>query len=118
MVLQKAVDNLKERPKEDKKVVAGSIAIMVIAVLFFGWAILFLKKIQSGDQQLEFSSGPQDEFLSESVRAAQQDLENMLSNTNELERIRDESTSRQYDETGGGQPSYTGDSSDPFSPSN
>jgi len=50
MVLQKTVDNLKARSKDERKVIAGGVAIAVIAVLFLGWAFLFLKKIQSGNQ--------------------------------------------------------------------
>ena len=117
MVLQKAVDNLKDRPKDERKVIAGGIAITIIAVLFFVWAILFLKKIQSGTQQLEFGGGAQDEFLSESVREAQKDLEEMFTNTGELESIREESTSRQFQEVNGEQQPDTGaDSPDPFIP--
>ena len=117
MVLQKAVDNLKDRPKDERKVIAGGIAITIIAVLFFVWAILFLKKIQSGTQQLEFGGGAQDEFLSESVREAQKDLEEMFTNTGELESIREESTARQLQDVNAGQqPDSGSDTSDPFTP--
>lgn len=98
MILDKAqgaVDNLKDRPKEDKKVIAGGIAIMVIIALFFVWVILFLKKIQSGDQRLELQVGAEGEFLSDTVRQAQRDLQGMFTNTNELEAAREQSTSQQ-----------------------
>ena len=114
MVLQKALDSAKDRPKDEKKVIAGGIAIFVVVALFFGWAILFLKKIQSGEQRLEFGGGAQDEFLPESVRQAQKNLMEGFSNLEELEAIRAESTARQV-ESGGGVPD-TGapGSGDPF----
>lgn len=103
MVLQKAQDavgNLKDRPKEDKKVIAGGIAIMVIVALFFVWAILFLKKIQRGDQKLELQVGAEEVFLSDSVRQAQEDLQGMFSNTDELEAARDQAASQQFGSQG------------------
>src|SRR3989338_9086838 len=109
---QNAVSNLKDRPKDEKKVVAGGIAIAVVVVLFFTWAIFFLKKIQSGEQKLEFGGGAQDEFLPESVRQAQQNIMEGFSNLEELEAIRNESTGRQVE--GGGIPLDTGGGDDPF----
>lgn len=52
MVLQKAINNLKGRPRHERKVVAGAIAIATIAVLFLGWAILFFHEIQGNDAQI------------------------------------------------------------------
>ena len=117
MVLQKAqnaVSNLKDRPKDERKVVAGGIAIAVIAVLFFGWVILFLKKIQTGGQQLEFSSGAQDEFLSDAVRQAQIDLQNSFSNIDELNEIRAQAVSRQLQSEGTVQLSNPESGANPF----
>jgi len=121
MVMQKAQDavgNLKDRPKEDKKVIAGGIAIMVIVALFFVWAILFLKKIQNGDQKLELQVGAEGEFLSDSVRQAQSDLQTMFSNTDELNAAREQVNSQQYQSQGVSQPvDYTGqDQQNPFTP--
>ena len=112
MVLQRALDSAKDRPKDEKKVIAGGIAIFVVVALFFGWAIFFLKKIQSGEQRLEFGGGAQDEFLPESVRQAQQNIMEGFSNLEELEAIRNESTGRQVE--GGGIPLDTGGGEDPF----
>ena len=112
MVLQKALDSAKDRPKDEKKVIAGGIAIFVVVALFFGWAMFFLKKIQSGEQNLEFGGGAQDEFLPESVRQAQQDIMEGFSNLEELEAIRNESTGRQVE--GGGVPPDAGGGDDPF----
>lgn len=53
MVLQKAVDNMKGRPQDERKAVAGGIAVMVVAVLVVVWSILFLRGLRhtAVDQQ-------------------------------------------------------------------
>lgn len=76
MALDKAVDNLKERPKDERKVVAGGIAITVVVVLLAAWAILFFKRIQAGTQEINFDSGAQGEFNFSATREAQQAIEN------------------------------------------
>lgn len=98
MVIQKAVDNLKGKPDEDKKVVAGGIAIMVMVILFIGWAFLFLKKVQRGGQGLQIGGTAQDEFNFSNVRQAQQDLMKGFTNEDELQEVRQQSTS-QYQTT-------------------
>ena|SRR3989344_3355222 len=95
MVIQRAVNHLRERPKDEKKVVAGGIAILVIVVLFFVWSILFLKKIQNGNQSFERNTTTQGEDISTSVREAQEDLQNMFTNFGELEAAREQGTSQQ-----------------------
>lgn len=75
MVVQKTISNLKDRPQDERKVVAGGIAITIVVVLLFAWAILFFKRIQSGSQDVSLSSGSQDEFNFSSVRDAQAALE-------------------------------------------
>lgn len=50
MVLQKAVDNLKGRPKDERKAVAGSIAVLIVVILFIGWVILFFNNIRANGQ--------------------------------------------------------------------
>jgi hypothetical protein len=84
MVIQRAVDNLKEKPKDDKKAVAGGIAIMIMAILFFGWAFMFVKKIQRGTTELQFGGTAQDDFNFSNVRQAQDDLMNDYSREDEL----------------------------------
>ncbi|KKW18551.1 MAG: hypothetical protein UY61_C0080G0009 [Candidatus Adlerbacteria bacterium GW2011_GWC1_50_9] len=91
MVLQKAqqmIDNLKERPKDDKKLIAGGIAIIVVIILFFGWAYLFLNKIQNSDQSIELSSVVQDTSLSDVARQAQQELQQGFSGFDEVKELR------------------------------
>jgi len=57
MVLQKTVENLKGRPKDERKAVAGSAAMLIVAILLVGWAILFFKKIKRTDLQAESAAG-------------------------------------------------------------
>lgn len=56
MALRKTVDNLKQKPAEDKRVVASGVAIAVVLVLFIGWGFLFLKKLRSGVEVPTISS--------------------------------------------------------------
>lgn len=96
MVIQNAVNNLKQKPQEDKKAVAGGIATLVVVVLLIGWGFFFIKKIQRGGELDSFGSTTQAEFDFSSVREAQQnistDYEDAIS---ELERIRESSISAQ-----------------------
>ena len=94
MVIQKAVDNLKGKPEEDKKAVAGGIAIMIMVILFIGWAFFFVKKIQHGGAKLQFGGTGQDEFNFSSVKQAQQDIMKGFSPTDELIEARQQSGSQ------------------------
>ncbi len=58
MVVQKAINNLKEGPKEDKVAVAGGIAVSVVAVLLIAWAIFFFRSIQGGTSNTTDESRP------------------------------------------------------------
>ena len=93
MVIQKTIDNLKEKPKDEGKVVAGGIAITIMTLLFIGWAFLFFKKIQHGGD-LQLGGGAQEEFNFSSVREAQQELMKGLSGFDELRAVREQSTER------------------------
>jgi hypothetical protein len=97
MVVQKTIDNLKDRPKDERKVVAGGVAIAVIAILLIGWAVLFLRNIQNGTQQVSFDAGAQNEFNPSNVTEAQQQikLQNQNGNTDDLYRIRDDAAAQQ-----------------------
>ena len=91
MAIQKAVDNLKEQPKEDRVAVASGIAVTVIVLLLFVWGFFFLKKLQRGEP-LEFGSSAQDEFNFSSVREAQKEIDTAFKYTqDELRAIRDSS---------------------------
>ena len=53
MVLQKTVDNLKSRPRHERRAIARVTALAVVAVLFIGWAILFFNNIRANGIQIE-----------------------------------------------------------------
>lgn len=46
MVVQKTISNLKERPKDERQVVAMGTAGAVVLVLLVGWAFFFLKSLR------------------------------------------------------------------------
>jgi hypothetical protein len=97
VVVQKTIDNLKDRPKDERKAVAGGIAIAVIAILLIGWGVLFLRKIQNGTQQVSFDAGAQNEFNPSNVTQAQQQiqLQSQGGNADDLYRIRDDAAAQQ-----------------------
>lgn len=108
MVVQKTIDNLKERPHDEKKAVAGGIAIMVVIILIIGWGFLFLRKIQQGTMpSLEGSAVPEDQFNLNLIRDTERELSNMYNNsTEDLRTIRDNAAQNQ---TPGGQFDASGD---------
>ncbi len=81
MVVQKAINNLKEGPKDDKVAVASGIAISVVVVLLAAWAIFFFRNVQKNANQLNLSGGAQDEFNFSNVKDAQAKLKQEYSNT-------------------------------------
>ncbi|HVU75512.1 MAG TPA: hypothetical protein VHD38_01580 [Candidatus Paceibacterota bacterium] len=97
MVIQKTVDNLKDRPKDERKAVAGGIAITVIVILLIGWAVLFLRNIQNGSQAVNLDFGAQSEFNPSSVTQAQEQIHTQSQNgsTDDLTRIRDDAAASQ-----------------------
>ena len=119
MVVQKAINNLKEGPKEDKVAVASGIAISVVAVLLVAWAIYFFHNIQKGSQEVNLSGGAQDQFNFSSVKDAQQQLQQAYSNTaDDLRKLRDDAVSAQmqFQQQTSVQETQ-GNGSDQFSPS-
>lgn len=96
MVVQKALNNLKESSKDDKVAVASGIAISVVVVLMVAWAILFFHNIQKGRQQLDLSGGVQDQFNFSSVKEAQKQLQQQYSHsTEDFQQLRNDAASRQ-----------------------
>jgi flagellar basal body-associated protein FliL len=49
MVLQRHIDNLKERPHHQRRAVALIIAMGVIVVLFFGWVFIFFTNLHASN---------------------------------------------------------------------
>ncbi|TSC86478.1 MAG: hypothetical protein G01um10148_464 [Parcubacteria group bacterium Gr01-1014_8] len=95
MVVQKAIANLKDKSKDEKKAVASGIAIGVVAILLIGWGFLFVKKIQQGGK-MNLGGGRQAEFDFSSVRDAQEQLKQGINATqDELRAIRESAVSNQ-----------------------
>lgn len=95
MVIQKAVDNLKDKSKEEKTVVASGIAIGVVVILLAAWGFMFVKKMQKGTE-LDLSGNRPSEFDFESVKQAQQQLkQDFQQSAEELRAIRDSAVSNQ-----------------------
>ena|GEM_PF-2281447 len=51
MVLQRTIENLRERPKHERQAVAFWIAVAVVAVLIVAWGIYFATSLDSKDLQ-------------------------------------------------------------------
>ena len=80
--------------KDEKKVVAGGIAITVVVVLMICWGYFFIKKIQNGSQKVELGGGAQDQFNFTSVKDAQDQLKNSYGNLNQdLQDLRNQNNS-------------------------
>lgn len=92
-MLQKTLDNLKDKPKDDKVAVASGIAVSVVVILFVGWAIFFFRNIQKNSQNLNFTSGTgQSGFDFTSTKDAQAQLQKQRgSGASDLEEIREQS---------------------------
>ena len=96
MVVQKAINNLKQGPKDDKVAVASGIAISVVVVLLAAWAIFFFRGVQKNANQLNLGGGAQDEFNFSSVKEAQEKLKQEYSNTaDEFLQLRNEAASQE-----------------------
>jgi len=104
MVVQKAVDNLKERPHEEKKVVAGGIAVFVVIILLVGWGFWFLRKIQQGDVTPTFEGSvvPKEQFDYSAIKDAQSGISDMYKDVqNEFRDARDSAAQNQVPSGGG-----------------
>ena len=92
MVVQNAIDNLKDKPHDEKKAVASGIAIGVVIILLIGWGFMFLRKIQRGAETptLSGTAVPQDQFDSRFLQETQQQLNEMYqTSSQDLQDIRE-----------------------------
>jgi len=51
MVVQRTIDNLKDRPKDERQAVALGTAGAVVLILLVGWAFFFLKSLRTEQAQ-------------------------------------------------------------------
>ena len=95
MVVQKAINNLKEGPKEDKVAVASGIAISIVVILLVAWAIFFFRSIAKGSQQINLG-GAEDAFNFSGVKEAQDQLKQQYSNqTEDYMQLRNDAAAQQ-----------------------
>lgn len=72
MVVQKTIDNLKDRPHDEKKAVASGIAISVIVILLIGWGFVFIRNVQNTPTpSLENGVVPVDQFNMDLIRGSE-----------------------------------------------
>ncbi len=93
MVVQKSINNLKERPKDEKTAVATGGAAVVVLILLIGWGFWFAHNLKKGGSfNTYIGDKPQDRFVAPAVRDAEKSLEGtMRSNTDILRELRDTS---------------------------
>jgi len=58
MVVQRTINSLRDRPKDERVAVAGGIAIAVVTVLLVGWVVFFLHGIGSGTSSQATNPAP------------------------------------------------------------
>lgn len=105
MVVQKTIDNLKGRPKDEKSAVATGGAAIVVIILLFGWGLWFVQNIKRGGSfNTYIGDKPQDKFVAPAVRDAERALEGTIrSNSDTLRELRDSRTDvpAQFNNSGG-----------------
>lgn len=91
MVVQKTINNLKERPKDEKTAVATGGAALVVIILLFGWGLWFVQNIKKGGSfNTYIGDKPQDRFVAPAVRDAEKSLEGTIrSDSDMLRELRD-----------------------------
>ena len=47
MVVERAIENLRQRPKEDRRAIATGVAIGVAAILFLVWTFFFMRTLHN-----------------------------------------------------------------------
>jgi hypothetical protein len=102
MVVQRTINNLNDRPHDERKTIASGIAVGVVVVLLIGWGFLFLRKIQKGTMPtLEGNAVPQDLIDAAFIQQSQQQINQYNQNsTSQFEEIRDNAAASQAGSTG------------------
>jgi len=77
--------------KDEKKAVAGSVAVLMMSLLLVGWVFFFLKKVARGEP-VETAWGPQNDVLDfTNLKEATEQFSDVYFDTKtELQNIRDE----------------------------
>ncbi len=119
MVVQKTLNNLKDRSHEDKKAVATGIAISVVVLLIIAWGFLFIRKMQRSDlSSLQNAAVPSDQFNMNLIRDTERELSNQYDTSgDDLREMRDTAAQNSANiETGysSGGSSVSTDTSDQF----
>ena len=88
--MKETVQNLKDRPKEDRVAVAGGMAIMVMVLILVVWGYIFLQKLAHGEP-IETNWGPREDVVDLSgLKEATEQFNKTYNNTqDELRQIRD-----------------------------
>lgn len=98
--MKQALDNLKERPKDEKTAVAGGVAVVIMIVLFIGWGFYFFKKIAAGGE-VNTPFGVREDVVKGATidRAAIDFLDSYNASVDEFRAIRDQAAQDQYANT-------------------
>lgn len=114
MVLQQKLNNLKERPHEDKRAVAGGIAIAIVVILIVAWGFLFLRKVRNSDlSSLENTAIPTDQFDLDLIRNTERD-QAIYDYEQDIRNLRDTAAQGQIEYQASGAGSVAPDAPDDF----
>ncbi len=118
MVVQKTINNLKERPKDEKTVVATGGAVFVVIILLIGWGLWFAHNIRTGGSFNTYvGDKPQDRFVAPAIRESEKSLEGTIRSDSDMLRELRESTVEvptQFNNTGEADPFNTPASNEGF----
>jgi hypothetical protein len=101
MVVEKTLNNLREKPHNEKTAVAGGIAVAVVIILLVGWGFFFLRKVQRESvRTLEGTAVPSDQFNLDLIRDTERQLSEMYENSaEELRGLRDNAADNEIPST-------------------